>query len=165
MISDPSWLDRESAWWAKADRAQDHLRSLDRQVEGFRASEPYMVIPEPTDTPGRTAYRLRLPKPVPVLISTTVGDVLHNLRSALDSLAYEIARRGLDRPMTPDEEMACAFPVCEIPEKFDQFFNKTRAVLYGGQARAAFRSVQPFRTAEDAASVGVELRRRFAPLG
>jgi hypothetical protein len=28
MTFDPSWLDRTSAWWAKADRAQNHLRSL-----------------------------------------------------------------------------------------------------------------------------------------
>jgi hypothetical protein len=97
MAPDPSWLDRTSAWWAKADRAQEHLRSLRGQVEEFRTSKPYTVIPEPTDTPGRTAYRLRLHRPVPVAISTTVGDVLHNLRSALDSLAYEMARRSLDR--------------------------------------------------------------------
>jgi hypothetical protein len=49
--------------------------------------------------------------------------------------------------------------------EFDKFFEETsrdrrtriRAGLYGDQARAAFRFVQPFRTAEDAASVGVEL--------
>jgi len=165
MISESSWLDRRSAWWAKADRAQDHLRSLGRQVEEFRASEPYTVVPEPTDTPGRTAYRLRLHKPMPVAISTTVGDVLHNLRSALDSLAYEIARRGRGRPMTAEQEEACAFPVCETPEKFDYFFNEAsksrrtriRAHLYGGQARAAFRSVQPFRIREEAINLGVEV--------
>jgi hypothetical protein len=52
------------------------------------------VIPQSTDTSGRTEYRLRIHKPMPVEISTTVGDVLHNLRSALDSLAHEIARPG-----------------------------------------------------------------------
>ena len=122
------------------------------------------MVPEPTKTPDHMAYRLRIHRPIPVTISTTVGDVLHNLRSALDSLAFEIARRGLDRPMTPEEESACAFPVFETPRKFDLFFvssrnsrSKIRSQLYGVQARAAFRSAQPFRTVEDAASVGVEL--------
>jgi hypothetical protein len=77
----------------------------------FRESKPYTVIPQSTDTSGRTEYRLRIHKPMPVEISTTVGDVLHNLRSALDSLAHEIARRGLDRPMTTEEEQASAFPI------------------------------------------------------
>lgn len=67
--------------------------------------------------------------------------------------------------MTADEEKACAFPVCETPEQFDQFFDKTskhprtriRAGLYAGQARAAFRPVQPFHAVEQAATVGVKL--------
>jgi hypothetical protein len=89
--------------------------------------------------------------------------MLHNLRSALDSLAYEVAQRGLDRPMTAEEEKACAFPVCKTPEEFDQFFSKPsknsriRARLYGDQARAALRSGQPFRVAERATKVGVEV--------
>ena len=124
MTDASSWLNRTSAWWAKADRAQSHLRSLDRLVAEFRASEPYTVVPRPTDTPGRTEYRLHIHKPMPPEISTTIGDILHNLRSALDSLAYEIALRGLDRPMTTEEERACVFPVTETPERFNQFFSE-----------------------------------------
>jgi hypothetical protein len=169
MIFDQSWLDRASAWWAKADRAQIHLRSLDRLVAEFRASEPYTVVPRPTDTPGRTEYRLHIHKPMPVEISTTIGDILHNLRSALDSLAYELARRGLDRPMTAEEERACVFPVTKTPERFDQFFDKAskhertriRSALYGARARAAFRSVQPFRIHEEAILLGVQVSETY----
>jgi hypothetical protein len=158
MIFDQSWLDRTAAWWAKADRAHTHLLSLDRLAAEFRASEPYTVIPQPTDTPSRTEFRLHIHKPMPVEISTTIGDILHNLRSALDSLAYEIALRGPDRPMTSKEERACVFPVTETPERFDQFFDEAskheptriRSALYGDRARAAFRSVQPFRIHEEA---------------
>ena len=165
MTFDQSWLDRTSAWWAKADRAHNHLRSLDRLVAEFRASEPYTVVPRPTGTPGRTEYRLHIHKPMPPEISTTIGDILHNLRSALDSLAYELALRNLDRPMTPKEEQACVFPVRDTPEQFEQFFNeassdertRTRAALYGDRARAAFRSVQPFRIHEEAILLGIEV--------
>jgi hypothetical protein len=165
MTFDQSWLNRSSAWWAKADRAHHHLRSLDRLVAEFRASEPYTVVPRPTDTPRRTEYRLYIHKPVPPEVSTTIGDILHNLRSALDSLAHEIAILGLDRPLTPKEERACVFPVRETPERFEQFFDKTsnhesdriRSTLYGDTARAAFRSVQPFRIQEEAILLGVQV--------
>jgi hypothetical protein len=165
MTFDQSWLDRTSAWWAKADRAHNHLRSLDQLVAKFRASEPYTVGPRPTDIPGRTEYRLHIHKPMPPEISTTIGDILHNLRSALDSLAHEIALRGLDRPLTAKEERACVFPVRDTPEQFEQFFNEVfgreripiRAALYGAQARAAFRSVQPFRIHEEAILLGVQV--------
>jgi hypothetical protein len=165
MTYDLSWLDRTSAWWAKADRAQHHLGSLDWMVSEFRASNPYTVVPRPTDLPGRTEYRLHVHRPIPVEVSTTIGDILHNLRSALDSLAYEIARRALDRPMTPKEERACVFPVTATPEQFNQFFDQTsryertriRSALYGERARAAFRSVQPFRIREEAILLGVQV--------
>jgi len=97
-------------------------------VAEFRASEPYTVVPRPTDMPGRTEYRLYIHKPMPVEISTPIGDILHDLRSALDSLAYEIARRGLDRPMTAEEKRACVFPVTKTPERFDQFFDKASSM-------------------------------------
>jgi hypothetical protein len=106
---------------------------------------------------------------MPVEISTTIGDILHNLRSALDSLAYEIARRGLGRPMTPREERACVFPVTATPERFDQFFDQTsehertriRSALYGDRARAAFRAVQPFRIHEEAILLGVQVSETY----
>ena len=130
----------------------------------FRASEPYTVVPRPTDTPSRTDHRLHIHKPVPPEISTTIGDILHDLRSALDSLAYEMALRGRDRPMTK-QERACVFPVRETPERFDEFSDggskhegdRIRAALCGDRARAAFRSVQPFRIHEEAILLGVEV--------
>jgi hypothetical protein len=140
MTFDQSWLDRTSAWWAKADRAHNHLRSLDQLVAKFRASEPYMVVPRPTDIPGRTEYRLHIHNPMPPEISTTIGDILHNLRSALDSLAYEIALRGVDRPLTAKEERACVFPVRDTPEQFEQFFNEVFGV---SASRSAPRCTEP----------------------
>jgi hypothetical protein len=67
--------------------------------------------------------------------------------------------------MTTEEEQACVFPVTETPERFNQFFSeasrhertRTRAALYGAQARAAFRSVQPFRIHEEALRPGVQV--------
>lgn len=95
---DPTWMDPTASWQAKLSRAGSHLESLARQVEEFRQSQPYSVTPGPTEKPGRLAHRLRYLKPVPVEISTTIGDVLHNQRSALENLAFELAKssRGGD---------------------------------------------------------------------
>src|SRR6266511_5499376 len=83
-------MDQDSSWWAKANRAKEHIDSLRRQVEEYRASAPYSLTPEPTERPDRLAYRLRFSKPAPVTISTTVGDVLHNLRAALESRQTQV---------------------------------------------------------------------------
>src|SRR5262245_58677818 len=63
---DQAWNDQGSSWWAKANRAGEHLASLRGQIAEFRASNPYTLTPEPTDKPGRLAYRLRFSGQIPV---------------------------------------------------------------------------------------------------
>jgi hypothetical protein len=121
-----------------------------RLVEQFRASQPYSVLHEPTDKPGRVAYRLRITRPVPVAIGTTVGDALHNMRAALESLAFELAGRSHAARLTPAQERASTFPICQSP-----------ASLYDDRARAAFRAVQPFVNLEQAHALGIGLERSF----
>jgi hypothetical protein len=154
-------MDQGSSWWAKANRAKDHIDSLRRQVGDYRASAPYSLTPEPTEKPDRLAYRLRFSKPVPVTISTTVGDVLHNLRAALESLAFEVARRSQGGTLTPKQEKESTFPICESPEDFDAYFKGKKGLLYDRRARTAFRSVHPFVNLEAAHGLGVALDRSF----
>src|SRR6266699_3916372 len=162
---DQTWMDASSSWWAKASRAKEHIDSLHRQVDEFRASAPYSLTPEPTEKPGRLAHRLRFLKPVPVAISTTIGDVLSNLRAALESLAFEVARRSQAGSLTARQERMSTFPICETPQAFDGFFNKDRKDrkgLYDKRAQAAFRSVQPFTNLEEAQRVGIALDKSFS---
>ena len=160
---DQTWMDQDSSWWAKANRANEHIDSLRRQVDEYRASAPYSLTPEPTEKPDRLAYRLRFSKPVPVAVSTTVGDILHNLRAALESLAFEVARRGQGGTLTAKQEKESTLPICETPEALDAFFagRDRKGLLYDRRARAAFRSVQPFVNLEEAQKLGVVLNRSF----
>lgn len=158
---DQAWMDQSSSWWAKASRAKEHIDSLRRLLDEFRASGPYSLTAEPTEKASRLAYRLRFSRPVPVAVSTTVGDVLHNLRGALESLAFEIARRSQGGSLTADQEIASTFPICQTPQAFDAFFKGKRELLYNSQARGAFRSVQPFVNLEAAQNLGVALDRTF----
>jgi hypothetical protein len=158
---DQTWSDQDSSWWAKANRAKEHIDSLRRLVDEFRASGPYSLTPEPTETPGRLAYRLRFSKLIPVRISTTIGDALHNLRAALENLAFEVARRSAGGALDPDLEDKTTFPIRKNPELFDAFFKGKRELLYDSRAKAAFRSVQPFASLEEAHKCGVALEKSF----
>jgi hypothetical protein len=122
-------MDQNSSWWANANRAKEHINSLHGLVNEFRASRPYSLTPEPTEKPGRLAYRLRFARPVPVAVSTTVGDVLNNLRAALESLAFEVARRSQGGVLTAAQEKTSTFPICGTPEAFDAFFKGKRGLL------------------------------------
>ena len=87
-----TWITNpDAAWSAKLHRANTHLETLNKLVDEFEATEPYSLSPEPGHKPDKAAYRLRIMQQTPPEISTVVGDVLHNLRSAADSVAYELA--------------------------------------------------------------------------
>jgi hypothetical protein len=80
-----------------------HMRSLQDQVEQYRAGNPYEVAPEPTDTPDRVADGVHFRQRVPVASSTIVGDIVHNLRSVLDRLACEMAVPQVGLPLKDAE--------------------------------------------------------------
>ena len=144
-MSETDWRrDPASAWWAKVNRARHHIDALAADIDSFLGSTAYEVLPEPGDEPNETIYRLRMPRPIPVHFSTTIGDALHNLRSALDCAAYELARRHVGRDLTEKEELACEFPIRDDPGKLDRFFSERgRQDLYGPRERQAIRDVQP----------------------
>ena len=153
----PTWADPTSSWWAKVNRAGEHVQSLREQVAAFRDSDPYSLTAEPTDVPDQLAYRLKFLRPVPISISTTVGDILSNLRAALECLAYEVARRTQGGQLTPEQERLSSFPIRSTPEEFDKFFKGRVGALYDERARQALRHAQPFFFDEQAVQYGIAL--------
>lgn len=149
------WTDPASSWCVKANRAKEHIEALRHEVDTYRESEPYRVVPEATEIQGRLAYRLDIKKPMPTAISAIIGDVVHNLRAALECLAFELARRSHDVPLTKKQEQDSTFPICVTPDKFDEFFAKRKG-LYDERAITAFRMVQPFFADEEALRLGIE---------
>ena len=108
-------------------------------------------------------FRLRVSAPVPAELVTVVGDAIHNMRSALDAVAYELAVRHVGFELDPEQEKATEFPITKGPEEFEAFFweRKRRPELYGDHERAALRCVQPFAINEGRPGP----RRRYASLG
>jgi hypothetical protein len=80
------------------------------------------LTPEPGDQPNELAYRLRIHGEVPAEVSTVVGDIVHNLRSALDSLAYALAERSKGGPLGKREEQVTFFPWCANATDYELFF-------------------------------------------
>jgi hypothetical protein len=146
MTVDPYWwMDRNSSWWAKMDRAQAHLNDLTAEVRQFVGSGWYEVEQVPGAAAHETDLRLRISRPIPVYISTIIGDVLHNMRSALDCVAFELASRYVaPRELTEDEQVKCEFPIRDELAKVNTFFQEsTRRTLYGPREQRAMRDVQP----------------------
>jgi hypothetical protein len=105
-----------------------------------------------TDDPTVTEYVFKQPVPVPAEVALVLGDVLHNLRSALDSLVFALTEDGLGRELSEPEEKACQFPIAKTPEDFQKFFDGhgTRKEIMKEPMPAALRVPQWFYVFERA---------------
>lgn len=74
------------SWTLKLDRADHHLKELDGHIRRFSNGHPYEAV----DTGSRKGkvrrYKLRFTDQPDPMFPVIVGDVIHNVRSALDHL-------------------------------------------------------------------------------
>lgn len=139
----------QAAWSVKLDRAQEHIETLRVLVAQYSASEPVQLIPESTEDPSITAYRLKFRSPVPDRVAPICGDVLHNLRSALDSLVFAMATEAASRRLSTDEEKESFFPISKDSQDFDRKVRRSAALrLLSEPAKAALRVHQPWYLTE-----------------
>jgi hypothetical protein len=81
---------------AKVERAKKHFRDLEVELISFGKQHSYVLTGERNNDSGKINgpyFQHRLPI-IPVNILTAAGDVIHNLRSALDHLAYQLVAVG-----------------------------------------------------------------------
>jgi len=75
----------------KIRRAIKHLNTLDQSIQGFLKSEPYRIVVNTEEKPGWYVARaevLRGPDPNWGVI---IGELCHNLRSALDGIVWQLS--------------------------------------------------------------------------
>ena len=80
----------------KVKRAGKHLNELERKVRSFvkRHPEDYTRQLDPQNF-NYLVYEIVPNRPPPVTLGPVFGDVVHNLRSTLDHLAWNLALRNL----------------------------------------------------------------------
>lgn len=71
----------------KIDRAKKHLEDLQQKIHSHIVQYPLRVEKEEEPDTGDIVHKVRITEPTPEHWSADLGDVIHNLRSALDHLA------------------------------------------------------------------------------
>jgi hypothetical protein len=77
----------------KIARAQLHLRALREGLDEFARSKPYSIVVETDPKTGDQLFKVTDEPAVPPDFPE-IGDILYNLRSALDHLAYQLVIGG-----------------------------------------------------------------------
>jgi hypothetical protein len=115
-----------SGVWAKIERAKEHLDTLRRETGlgiGYPIPDIYQV-PMRLEYEPDTGYHVfrataTLPEDAIRRIGILVGDAVHNLRSALDHLFWQLALVHCDGEMPWDEreQTRIQFPISDTPKK------------------------------------------------
>jgi hypothetical protein len=133
-----------SASFTKINRAKKHILELEGEISAFIASGP-ATFEATTTSIGFTVQTNILG--VPEAIGAIVGDVIHNLRSALDLGACELVRAAGKN--TKD----VYFPFSETAEGLDGMIAKRNFGRAGESAVALLQSLKPYKNGNTALRV------------
>jgi hypothetical protein len=126
---------------SKVERAGEHVADLKSEIGRFFATEPYArAIKDDPQTGERVCY-LSVCKDVPLRVSIIAGDAIHNIRSALDYLAYQLVRVGSG---SPGPFASVYFPISESALELEDAIQRK---LKGArpEAKDAIRAVKPYK--------------------
>ncbi|MFN2375959.1 MAG: hypothetical protein ABR538_05455 [Candidatus Binatia bacterium] len=132
----------------KFQRAQEHLKELERRIAAWRARVGSSVYGEPDPEDPRFQIFCFQNDPVPPeTLSPVIGDVLQNLRASLDHLSLELATAFSGR-LSKKQERNTTFP---IHRNEGEFRKQTAALLglIGSEAGDVIQRLQPLYTRPD----------------
>jgi len=79
-------------------RAQKLIKEVDQCCQALNVQGVGWSLEREAVHDHTWRYRFRQPDPVPADLAATLGDVVHNLRSALDNTAHFLAVRHTSTP-------------------------------------------------------------------
>lgn len=74
----------------KVERAKKHLSDFEAARDRFFNPQPYVIEREHDSQTGDDVFKVNNIRTPPVDLALIAGDAIHNLRSALDHLAYQL---------------------------------------------------------------------------
>lgn len=143
----------ELPWRVKLRQAEVHLRRFDEECAGFISSARVGFDFDTDIATGTISVHLRADDEPPMLLGAIVGDVLHNLRSALDSIAWETCQRA---GVPAERERDVYFPIGTKPSGWKSLAGSQLPRVAPKQLRV-FEELQPWFQDEVARSHGIEV--------
>ena len=131
----------------KIKRAKEHDAELQRQLRTFLDAKPYKVGYKHDPVNRKLIYYVTSVDSTPDCLPLVAGDVIQNLMSALDHLAYQIVCRDTgDNPPNPNW---IYFPIADDLQKYEA---KKAGKMQGASATAfaAIDALKPYKGGNDA---------------
>jgi hypothetical protein len=136
--SDFSWFSHR----IRLERAKVHLDALGRDIRGWCDRHRAVCATDYDPLTGIHTETCRLPVSIPDDdFGTLIGDVLHNCRSALNHLAYDLAVAHTGS-LSKELEEGSEFPIFLTEPRNDAWEKRVGGIA--PEAQAAIKSLQPY---------------------
>jgi len=131
-------------WQIKLARARRHYTELETVLKMFLSTNPYKISTRRNDA-GKLVYYLSDVADAPAELSLIAGDVIQNLRSALDHLTYDL---WLKEANGQSGQTKIYFPIDKDQASYDS--NKARRTRgISAQSLAIIDSLRPYSGGND----------------
>lgn len=130
---------------AKLARAAKHLRAIKKRIAVYAKTKPHRIVKK-----AKGKKKLNVPTSPPIEISIMAGEMIYQMRSALDHLVFDLIKKNPNiASIDPDWEENCQFPMrVRLPKNSTLPLNKsafTRDLPGIADTPFAFiESVQPY---------------------
>jgi hypothetical protein len=128
--------------WDRIDRARVHSDAFASEFVTFAKSGAYEISTR-CDDAGFGEIRIRRVKEPPPILSIHLGEMLYNLRAALDGCIYQTAILDSGQDPPPDDGQL-EFPICRTPENFAN--SQRKIAPLSDKHRRWIEDVQPYTT-------------------
>lgn len=128
----------------KAKRAEFHIDQIKREVSVFLDSDPYRIDAKIDAASGKKTYYIANEPPFLHGLSVMIGDVIHNLRSALDHLAWQfflLSSRGMNAKRV-------YFPIFDGPDHYTAEFQR-KVIGFRQQDIDFLAATKPYKGGND----------------
>lgn len=135
-------IDEDAA--LKLRRAHQLINELKDVIGNYADRSPFAVVPRLSEHEGWLDHVLLIREPVPRELGPRVGDVLHNLRSALETALFAAAFSGSDSAVSEAEQNGVSYPCLATEHEFDSFLRDRRRRRWNPHVVSVLRELQPF---------------------
>lgn len=84
-------------------RAEEHFQNLQNSMHEFYEREPYTLVQEHNLEQDQHILRLKVREDPPPAWSPIIGDIVHNMRSALDHLVWQLVVKNGEEPTVTNQ--------------------------------------------------------------
>lgn len=122
----------------KIERAAELLTELDQKASAFFGSKPFLIHSQVDGSSGDRIFVVEVRQEPPLSLSVIAGEVVHELRSSLDHLVWQLV---IANGNTPDRDTE--FPVFSDDERYRRA-RKKKIRGMSASAQQRIDELQPF---------------------